>query len=111
VRRLAEPQASKEPVLLFLTIFQIISYLIDIIVFVVIVQFVLGLLIAFNVVNTQNQFVAAVFTALNAILDPLLKPIRRIMPNTGAIDFSPMVLIIGLKILQIIFGNLAMAGY
>ncbi|MFC3212896.1 MULTISPECIES: YggT family protein [Novosphingobium] len=97
--------------MLFLTIFQIISYLIDIIVFVVIVQFVLGLLIAFNVVNTQNQFVAAVFTALNAILDPLLKPIRRIMPNTGAIDFSPMVLIIGLKILQIIFGNLAMAGY
>lgn len=102
---------SKEPVLLFLTIFQIVSYLIDIIVFVVIVQFVLGLLIAFNVVNMHNQFVSALYTALNAILDPMLRPIRRIMPNTGAIDFSPMVLIIGLKILQIIFGNLAMAGY
>jgi YggT family protein len=97
--------------LLFLTIFQIVSYLIDIIVFVVIVQFVLGLLIAFNVVNMHNQFVSAVYTALNAILEPLLRPIRKIMPNTGAIDFSPMVLIIGLKILQIIFGNLAMAGY
>jgi YggT family protein len=77
----------------------------------VIVQFVLGLLIAFNVVNMHNQFVSALYTALNAILDPMLRPIRRIMPNTGAIDFSPMVLIIGLKILQIIFGNLAMAGY
>ncbi|MGF7154465.1 YggT family protein [Novosphingobium gossypii] len=97
--------------MLFLTIFQIVSYLIDIIVFVVIVQFVLGLLIAFNVVNMHNQFVSALYTALNAILDPMLRPIRRIMPNTGAIDFSPMVLIIGLKILQIIFGNLAMAGY
>ncbi len=97
--------------MLFLTIFQIVSYLIDIIVFVVIVQFVLGLLIAFNVVNMHNQFVSAVYTALNAILDPMLRPIRKIMPNTGAIDFSPMVLIIGLKILQIIFGNLAMAGY
>lgn len=97
--------------MLFLTIFQIISYLIDIIVFVVIVQFVLGLLISFNVVNMHNQFVSALYTALNAILDPMLRPIRRIMPNTGAIDFSPMVLIIGLKILQIIFGNLAMAGY
>ncbi|AOR78322.1 MULTISPECIES: YggT family protein [Sphingomonadaceae] len=97
--------------MLFLTIFQIVSYLIDIIVFVVIVQFVLGLLIAFNVVNMHNQFVSAVYTALNAILEPLLRPIRKIMPNTGAIDFSPMVLIIGLKILQIIFGNLAMAGY
>lgn len=97
--------------MLFLTIFQIVSYLIDIIVFVVIVQFVLGLLIAFNVVNMHNQFVSAVYTALNAILDPMLRPIRKIMPNTGAIDFSPMVLIIVLKILQIIFGNLAMAGY
>ncbi|WP_232496190.1 YggT family protein [Novosphingobium kaempferiae] len=95
--------------MLFLTLYQILDYLINIIVFVVIVQFVLGLLIAFNVVNMHNQFVAAVYTALNAILEPMLKPIRRIMPNTGAIDFSPMVLIIGLTILQIIVGNLARA--
>ena len=75
----------------------------------VIVQFVLGLLIAFNVVNMSNQFVSAIWTALNALLQPLLAPIRRIMPNTGAIDFSPLVLIIGLQILQIIVGNLARA--
>jgi len=95
--------------LLFLTLYQIVDYLINIIVFVVIVQFVLGLLIAFNVVNMHNQFVSAVYTALNAILEPMLRPIRRIMPNTGAIDFSPMVLIIGLTILQIILANLARA--
>ena len=80
--------------MLFLTIFQIVSYLIDIIVFVVIVQFVLGLLIAFNVVNMHNQFVSAVYTALNAILEPMLKPIRRIMPNLGGLDLSPLVLLI-----------------
>ncbi|MEE4454784.1 YggT family protein [Novosphingobium resinovorum] len=96
--------------MLFLTLYQIIDYLISIIVFVVIVQFVLGLLIAFNVVNMHNQFVSALYTALNAILEPMLRPIRKIMPNTGAIDFSPMVLIIALKILQIIFGNLAAAA-
>ncbi|KQM21588.1 YggT family protein [Novosphingobium sp. Leaf2] len=95
--------------MLFITLYEIISYLINIIVFVVIVQFVLSLLIAFNVVNMHNQFVSAIYTALNAILEPLLRPIRRIMPNTGAIDFSPMVLIIGLTILQIIFANLARA--
>ncbi|MYL97482.1 YggT family protein [Novosphingobium sp. FGD1] len=95
--------------MLFLTLYQIVDYLINIIVFVVIVQFVLGLLIAFNVVNMHNQFVSAVYTALNAILEPMLRPIRRIMPNTGAIDFSPMVLIIGLTILQIILANLARA--
>jgi len=95
--------------LLFVTLYQIVDYLISIIVFVVIVQFVLGLLIAFNVVNMHNQFVSAVWQALNAILEPLLRPIRRIMPNTGAIDFSPMVLIIGLTILRIILSNLAVA--
>jgi YggT family protein len=96
-------------VLLFATLYEIVSYLINIIVFVVIVQFVLGLLIAFNVVNMHNQFVASVWQALNAILDPLLRPIRRMMPNTGAIDFSPMILIIGLTILGIVLRNLAIA--
>ncbi len=95
--------------MLFVTLYQIIDYLVNIIVFVVIVQFVLGLLIAFNVVNMHNQFVAAIYQALNAILEPMLRPIRKFMPNTGAIDFSPMVLIIGLTILQIILANLARA--
>lgn len=95
--------------MLFLTLYQIIDYLINIILFVVIVQFVLSLLISFNVVNTHNQFVSAILTALNAILEPMLRPIRRIMPATGALDFSPMILIIGLTILQIILRNLALA--
>lgn len=95
--------------MLFYTLYEIIDYLIQIIVFVVIVQFVLGLLIAFNVVNMHNQFVSSIYTALNAILEPMLRPIRRILPNTGTIDFSPMVLIIGLTIIQIILGNLARA--
>tara|TARA_R110002167_G_scaffold333598_1_gene540693 strand:- start:52 stop:426 length:375 start_codon:yes stop_codon:yes gene_type:complete len=101
--------SGKEQVLLFATLYEIVQYLINIIVFVVIVQFVLSLLISFNVVNMHNQFVAAVYQALNAILDPLLRPIRRMMPNTGAIDFSPMILIIGLTILGIILRNLAIA--
>jgi YggT family protein len=96
--------------LLFFTLYEIISYLINIIVVVVIVQFVMSLLISFNVVNMHNDFVNAVWRAVNAILDPILNPIRRIMPNTGAIDFSPMVLIIGLTVIQIILKNLAYAS-
>jgi YggT family protein len=95
--------------LLFYTLFQIVGYLVSIIVILVIVQFVLSLLIAFNVVNMHNDFVAAIWRAVNALLDPILNPIRRIMPNTGAIDFSPLVLIIGLEILRIILRNLAYA--
>ncbi|GGD56925.1 YggT family protein [Croceicoccus mobilis] len=81
---------------------QILSYLINVIVVLVIVQFVLSLLIAFNVVNMSNQFVSSIYTALNALLEPMLRPIRRILPNTGAIDFSPLVLIVGLNVLIMI---------
>lgn len=96
--------------MLLYTLVDIVSYLIQIVQIVVIVQFVLGLLIAFNVVNFHNQFVESIWRALNAILDPLLNPIRKIMPNTGSIDLSPMVLIIGLVILQKILWGIARAS-
>ena len=93
----------------FYTLFEIVTYLINILVVVLITQFVLGLLISFNVVNLHNDFVAAVWRAVTAILNPILRPIRRIMPDTGVMDLSPMVLIIGLTILQIVLRNLALA--
>ncbi|MGH6786074.1 MAG: YggT family protein [Novosphingobium sp.] len=96
--------------MLLLTLVQITDYLISIVLTLVIVQFVLSLLIAFNVVNLHNNFVSAIWQAVGALLEPLLAPIRRIMPATGAIDFSPMVLIILLKIVQIVLGNLAIAN-
>ncbi len=92
------------------TIFEIIGYLISVIVMLVIVQFVMSLLISFNVINIHNDFVAAVWKAINALLEPLLAPIRKIMPDTGAIDFSPMVLIVLLQIVRIVAGNLAYAA-
>ncbi len=93
-----------------ITLFQIVGYLISVIVMLVIVQFVMSLLISFNVVNMHNDFVAAIWKAVNALLDPLLRPIRRFMPDTGAIDFSPMVLIVLLQVLRIVLGNLAQAA-
>lgn len=95
--------------MILLTLSQIVGYLISIIIILVIVQFVLSLLIAFNVVNMQNDFVVAIYRAVNALLDPILSPIRRIMPNTGSIDFSPLVLIVGLNILNIVLRNAAAA--
>jgi YggT family protein len=89
------------------TLFEIVGYLISVIVMLVIVQFVMSLLISFNVVNMHNDFVAAIWKAINALLEPILAPIRKIMPDTGAIDFSPMVLIILLQIVRIVLGNLA----
>ena len=96
--------------MLLLTLSQIVSYIVTIVIVLVIVQFVLSLLISFNVVNMHNDFVAAIWRAVNALLDPILNPIRKIMPNTGAIDFSPLVLIVLLNILQIVLQNAAVAS-
>ena len=86
---------------------QILALLIQVVLVAVIIQFVLSLLLAFNVVNRHNGLVDAIWTAINAILEPVLRPIRKIMPATGAIDFSPMVLIILLQIVMIVLRNAA----
>jgi YggT family protein len=85
----------------------IVNYLAWILTVIVIVQFVMSLLISFNVINLHNSGVAAIWQALNALLEPILRPVRRILPNTGAIDFSPLVIIIGLRILSMLLTGLA----
>jgi len=95
---------------LYYTLFDIIGYLISIVVTLVIVQFVMYLLLQFNVINSHNRLVMAIWNAINALLEPILSPIRRAMPDTGGIDFSPMVLIIGLTIVQKILMSLAVAS-
>jgi len=77
----------------------ILVMLTNVLVMLIIVQFVIGLLFAFNVVSPSNDFLRQVYDSINRLLEPVLRPIRNIMPNTGAIDFSPLVLILGLQIL------------
>jgi YggT family protein len=89
------------------TIVGVLSILVNVIVMLVIVQFVVGLLFAFNVVSSRNQFLMQLYSSINSLLDPLLRPIRRILPNTGPIDFSPLVLIVGLNILIYVLGDIA----
>jgi YggT family protein len=93
--------------IMLLALISIIDYLMTILSTVVIVQFILSLLIAFNVVSLSNNIVSSIWQAMNVILDPFLKPIRKILPDTGMIDFSPMVLLIGLRILQMLLMGLA----
>ena len=68
--------------------------------FVIVAQVVLSWLVAFNVVNTRNRFVYMVGDFLHRATDPALKPIRKVMPNLGGLDISPIVLILGLVFLQ-----------
>ena len=61
---------------------------------------VLSWLIAFDVVNPRSDFVRSVWNALNALTEPALRPIRRILPALGGLDLSPVVLLVGLYFLQ-----------
>jgi len=73
-------------------LFLVIDLALEIYVYLVIAWVVLSWLIAFNVVNTRNQFVAMVAEFLFRITEPVLRPIRRVMPNLGPIDISPIIL-------------------
>jgi YggT family protein len=83
-----------------LIIFQILEYLLWIVTWVIIVQAVLSWLIAFNVINTHNELVRSIWQALNTMTEPLYRPIRKILPDFGALDISPMVVLILINILQ-----------
>ncbi len=96
--------------MLLYTLYQILDIVTSAIIMLVIVQFIIGLLLAFNVINTSNQFIVAIFQSINSLLEPVLAPIRRILPNTGAIDFSPLVLIIALQVAMIVIGNVIRSG-
>jgi YggT family protein len=91
-----------------ITILQILAVLLDVVWWIIIVQAVLSWLIAFNVINTYNPTVRAIWQALQRMTDPLYRPIRRIMPDFGALDLSPMVVLIVIYILRyIVIPNVA----
>ena len=73
-------------------IVQVILFALNIYGNIVIASAILSWLIAFNIVNMRNNLVRSVATGLYQITEPLLRPIRRILPNMGTIDISPVVL-------------------
>jgi YggT family protein len=72
----------------------VIIMLLQLYIYLLIAAAVLSWLVAFNVVNTRNQVVAMVGDFLYRITEPLLRPIRNVMPNLGGIDISPVILIL-----------------
>jgi YggT family protein len=81
-------------------VLDIILIVLDLYVWLLIASAILSWLIAFNVVNTRNQFVASVAEFLYRITEPLLAPIRSFMPNLGGLDISPIILILIIMFLQ-----------
>ncbi|HEV7292544.1 YggT family protein [Devosia sp. RR2S18] len=71
---------------------------------VVLAMIIMSWLISFNVINTRNQFVASLWRILNQLTDPVLGPIRRMMPNFSGLDISPIILFIIIFFIQQIIG-------
>jgi len=92
---------------LTLTIIQILQVLLDVTWWVIVIQFVLSLLIAFNVINMQSNFVRTLAYGFDRLTEPLYRPIRRILPNLGGLDLSPALVLLAIAILRIILNNIA----
>lgn len=70
--------------------------------FLVLISVILSLLASFDMINLRQPFLSQVYNGVNRLLDPLLNPIRNILPPTGGLDFSPMVLLLAIYAIQIV---------
>src|SRR3954449_6776187 len=85
---------------MLLAIVNIADYLLTIVTWIIIIQVILSWLFVFNVLNTSSGGVRTVAVAIDRITAPLYRPIRRILPDFGGIDFSPLVVLIVIQVLH-----------
>ena len=79
---------------------EIAMLLLNVLWWIIVIQAILSWLVAFNVINTYNDFVRSVLIALDRLTAPIYRPIRRIMPDLGALDLSPLVVLLLILILN-----------
>lgn len=75
-------------------IWSFVDFVLMILQLAIFVQVILSWLLAFNVVNRSNQFVGGVVSGLDRVLEPIYRPVRRILPDFGALDLSPLVILL-----------------
>lgn len=88
-----------------LTILQALLFILGVVRFFVIAHFIMSWLIRFEVLNVRQEFVGQVWYGLERILDPIYSRVRRVMPDLGGIDLSPIVVLVGIEILRIFLIN------
>jgi YggT family protein len=86
--------------MLLVSLIDVIIFALTVLWWVMVLQIVLSWLVAFNVINTYNHGVRAFIRALDRMFDPLYRPIRKILPDMGGIDFSPMVILLLIVVVQ-----------
>ena len=88
------PVSAAYPGVTMKSVIYLLDVILNLVVWVLIIQAVLSWLLAFNVINRRNQFVWQIWNFLNAVTEPLLKPIRRVIRPFNGMDLSGLVLII-----------------
>lgn len=89
----------------------IADLLLTIVTWIIIVQVILSWLFAFNVLNTGSQGVRTLAVAIDRITAPLYRPVRRILPDFGGIDFSPLVILILIQVIKKLLAGVIVQYY
>lgn len=92
---------------MLLALFQILDFLLQVLGWVIILQVILSWLLAFNVLNASSGGLRNFIQALGRLTEPLYRPIRRLLPDFGGIDFSPLVVLILIYVLRMLLSGLA----
>jgi YggT family protein len=87
------------------SLFQILMLLLSVAKFVVLAHLIMSWLVNFQVLNLRQPLVYQVWSGLNRLLEPLYGPIRRMLPNLGGIDLSPLIVLVGIYAAEIILRN------
>lgn len=92
---------------MLLALFNVVDLLLQVLTWIIIIQAILSWLVAFNVINTYNDFVRSLLHALDRMTEPFYRPIRRILPDFGGLDFSPLVILLLIYVLRILLSGAA----
>lgn len=99
-------------VVLFMNlIVDILRILLNVVWWIIVVQAIMSWLIAFNVINTHNDFVRQIWGTLDRMTEPLYRPIRKILPDFGGLDLSPLVVLVGLAIIERVLLEIQYSAY
>ena len=94
-----------------IALLQTISMLLNIVWWIFLIMIIMSWLINFNVINTRNQFVATVWRIVNQVTEPILRPIRRIVPPIGGLDLSPIIVFVIIFFLQNWIASMAVGRF
>ncbi len=96
---------------MLLALVDIVNLLLSIVTWIIIAQVILSWLFAFNVLNTSSQGVRTLATAIDRLTAPLCRPGRRMLPDFGGIDFSPLVILILIQVIKKLLAGVVMQYY